>query len=198
LNTSQILGDKEQFAIRYTVPQDTHYDAGDPTAVCQLVIGGKLITGTGQTCFLPTWLFNLTDHKNRIADARDHLFPKEFEGKTNREIFELISKSNQTEEEFNPDFLYLPQLDRDIHVRHSFIIDPALGACQPHFYVKHNQICFLVDGKNCFNNDDDNGHFFYHTLPLEIFYNTIDEAIVFVTVLYPYLKENVSRRFGTI
>ena len=77
-------------------------------AICHLVIGNSLIGQTDEECYLPTWLFSLSDRLNRIVDTKASLFPKEFEGLTDREIFEIILKANQLDEEFHPDFLYLP------------------------------------------------------------------------------------------
>ncbi|HEV9037768.1 MAG TPA: hypothetical protein VGQ51_14135, partial [Puia sp.] len=61
-------------------------------------------------CYLPTWYFSLVRVKQRITQIKDSLFPSEFKGLSQREIFEIILKSNQFGSEYHPDFLqWLPQ-----------------------------------------------------------------------------------------
>lgn len=196
LDTSQTFGDRSEFAIHFrTCPDTYNYSPNDKMAICHLVIDNNLIGNPDEECYLPTWLFSLTDRRKRIADTKNLLFPKAFEGLTNREIFETILKANQFEEEFHPDFLYLPQPDNEVWSRHSFTLDETIDSYLFYFYVKDNQITFLVeDETGSLDNDYRSGKFLFHTVPLELFFSTVEEASTFLIMRYLYLKENVSTR----
>ena len=164
-------------------------------AICHLVIGNSLIGQTDEECYLPTWLFSLSDRLNRIVDTKASLFPKEFEGLTDREIFEIILKANQLDEEFHPDFLYLPQLDNEIWSRHSFTLDETVDGYLIYFYVKGDQIRFLIEDETERNKSNYRSYkFIFHSVDFEFFISTINQATEFLVEQYPYLKDNVSSR----
>jgi hypothetical protein len=164
-------------------------------AICHLIIANNLIGQPDEECYLPTWIFSLSDRRNRIVDTRHLLFPKEFEGLTDREIFEIILKANQLEEEFHPDFLYLSQLDNEIWSRHSFTLDETVDGYLIYFYVKGNQIRFLIeDETESLESDYRSYKFIFHSVDFDFFIKTIDQAIEFLMQQYPYLKDNVSSR----
>lgn len=196
LNASRTFGDKSEFAIHYRAcPDEYNYSPNDKMAICHLIIKDNLIGSPDEECYLPTWIFSLTDRRRRIAGTKPLLFPKAFEGLTDRETFEIILKANQLEDEFNPDFLYLPQLDSDVWSRHSFQLDETTDAYLFYFYVRENQITLLIkDETGCMDNDHPGGKFLFHTMPLDLFFKIIDEATAFLTERYPFLKENVSTR----
>ena len=196
MNTSKTFGDRSKFAIHFrTCPDKYNYSPNDKMAICHLIIDNNLIGNPAEECYLSTWLFSLTDRRKRIADTNHLLFPKEFESLTNREIFEAILKANQFEEEFHHDFLYLPQLDNEIWSRHSFTLDETIDSYLFYFYVKEKEITFLIeDETGSLENNYRSGKFLFHTVPLELFFSTVDEASIFLTERYPYLKENVSTR----
>src|SRR5690606_12210657 len=134
-----------------------------------------------EECYLPSWIFSLTDRRNRIVDTKHLLFPKEFEGLTDREIFEVILKANQLDEEFHPDFLYLPQLDNDFWSRHSFALDETVDGYIIYFYVKHNQIKFLIeDETESMESDYRSYKFIFHSVDLDFFIRTVDQATTFL------------------
>jgi hypothetical protein len=196
LETSQTFGDKRQFAIHYRPCPDTYnYSPNDKMAICHLIIDNTFIGRSTEECYLPTWIYSLTDRRKRIADTRHLLFPKEFETLATREIFETILKANQLEEEFHPDFLYLPQLENELWSRHSFDLDETINGYLFYFYVKDSQITFLIeDETGSLENDYRSGKFLFFTIPLELFFQTVDEATAFLIERYPYLKESVSTR----
>ena len=190
------FGDVNDFAINYQpCPESYNYDHTSKMAICHLVINDNLIGRSTEECYLPTWLFNLTDRKKRIIDTKDFLFPKEFEDLTDREIFEIILKANQLEEEFDPDFFYLPQLDDKLWSRHSFTIDETIDSYVCFFYIRDGQIMFLIENNNGILESDYRSYkFIFHSVDLNYFINIIDQATIFLTQQYPYLKENISSR----
>lgn len=163
--------------------------------ICHLIIGNNLIGQADEECYLPTWLFSLTDRRNRIIDTKHLLFPKEFEGLSDREIFETVLKANQFEEEFHPDFLYLPQLDNKFWSDHHFTLDETIDGYLIYFYVKDNQIIFLIEDETERSESDFRSYkFIFHSVDLDFFILTVDQATEFLVQQYPHLKDNVSSR----
>ena len=196
LDTPKTFGDRSEFAIHYRTCSDKYnYAPTNKMAICHLIIGNNLLGRYEEECYLPTWICSLTDRRNHIVDTKPLLFPKEFEGLTDREIFEIILKANQLEEEFHPDFLYLPQLDNKIWSRHSFTLDETVDDYLIYFYVKGNQIRFLIeDETERMKNDYRSYKFIFHSVDFDFFISTVDQTIEFLVERYPYLKDNVSSR----
>lgn len=148
-----------------------------------------------EECHLPTWLHNLTDRRNRILDTKHLLFPNEFNNLTDREIFEITLKANQLEEEFDKDFLYLPQIDNEIWSLHSLFIDETIDAYTIFFYVKEGQITFLIEdfaehidiNKRTYN-------FHFHSVEFDYFIEVINQTTAYLVTQYPYLKKCISSR----
>lgn len=187
------FGDKANFAINIQNQFDEDIDKLQASKMtrCHLIINDVIIGSPNEECYLPTWLFRLTDLKNRIADTKDYLFPKQFDSLTNREIFEIILKANQLEEQFNPDFNYLTQLDNTFWNNHHFTLDETIDNFLFFFYVRENEITFLIKNiSEGINNDV----FHFHSTNLDQFFHTIDETAKYLVTHKPFLKENVSFR----
>ena len=198
--TSQIFGNKSSFAIQCREFRDEFDNSlSDVLGICHLIIGGKLIGSKEECCGLGTWLYNLTDRRNFIVDRKNNLYPKEFKLLNNREIFESILKANQLEEEFNNEFLYLPQLDNQIWSSHSFEIDETIDGYLIYFYVFDNQITFLIeDNSGKFINNYRSNKFIFQIINFDFFIKTIEQVTSFLVHKYPYLKGAIStRRFNS-
>ncbi len=126
------------------------------------------------------------------------LFPKEFEGFSDREIFELLIKANQFEEfdeEFEPDFLYLPKVDNSIWKNHRFELYETTDCYHSFFYVKNSKITFLLEDMTQTEDDVDRSYrFVFHSVDLEYFFRTIDEVTNYLIDKFPLLKTQVSTR----
>ena len=196
LDTSQIFGEKRKFAIYFRAcPDKYNYAPTDKMAICHLIISNNLIGQPDEECYLPTWIFSLTNRCNRIVDTKHLLFPKEFNGLSDREIFEIILKANQLEDEFHSDFLYLPQLDNKFWSDHLFSLDETIDDYLIYFYVKDNQITFLIEDKTeRIESDYRSYKFIFHSVSLDLFVDTVNQATEFLLQQYPYLKDNVSSR----
>jgi hypothetical protein len=192
LETYKIFGDPKHFAITYRVcPEEYNYESSSKMAFCHCTINETLIGRIDEECYLPTWIHSLTYQTNRILNDRHLLFPKEFNGLSDREIFELILKSNQFEEEFHPDFTYLPQLDGEFWSRHHFTIDETIDGYLVYFYVKDDRITFLIEDETRKKKRDLRSYeFIFYTLELNYFLNIIDETTNFLVGNYPFLNDN--------
>ena len=192
----RIFGDASNFAIQYQdCPDAYNHELSSKMAICHLMINGQIIGKATEECYLPTWLFSLTDRRNRIDQRRSNLFPKEFEGLSDREIFELILKANQLEEEFRTDFLYLPQPNNEIWGEHHFTIDETIDGYLICFYVRNDRITFLIENLSGISDiPGRNYQFMFHTVDLNFFMQIVDEMTHFLVKHYPYLQQNVSDR----
>ena len=64
-----------------------------------------------------------------------------------------------------------------------------------YFYVKGNQIRFLIEDKmERMESDYKSYKFIFHSVDLDFFISTVDQASEFLVEQYPYLKDNVSSR----
>ncbi len=196
METLKIFGDVGNFAITYSpCPESYNYEDKDEFAICYLVVKGNYINRQRNECWLPPWLYHLTDRKKRINTTREILFPKEFDGLSDREIFELILKANQLEEEFHSDFLYLPQVDNEIWNRHRFDLYETTDGYLSYFYVKNNKITFLIE------DNSENGigiersyKFIFHTVDLDYFIDVVDQITNFLIKEFPSLEGQISSR----
>lgn len=192
---AKIFGDPNAFAIQYspestpkTTPENTPEPHDAKIAFCHLIIGGTLIGNPGEACYLPTWFAFLTGNREKIAASHHSPFPKEFYQLSDREIFETINRATQFEEEFNPDFLYLPKPDEDVWANHSFSFDETLDSYFVYFYVRDDQLTFLI--RNWREHPDDkNTGFLFHTFPLDQFFQAVDDFSLFLLEHYPYLQK---------
>jgi len=160
-----------------------------------LIIANTFIGKPSEECYLPTWISSLTCTKNRIANTKQSLFPKEFAGLSDREIFDLILKSNQEKKEFYPAFLYLPQTHHNLWDNHHFTLDETIDDYVICFYVKDNQITFLIeDASDDFESSYRPHEFIFSSLPVDLFFQTIDETVAILIQAYPHLAKYVSKR----
>lgn len=188
----RIFGDPADFAIRCEdCPREYNYEPASKMGMCHLIINNRLIGDEVEECYLPIWVYNLSDRKRRIDQQREKLFSREFEGRSDREIFELILKANQSVEEFDADFLYLPQLSHEIWSSHQFVIDETIDSFLIYFYGIGDGITFLIEEQNGHGRSYD---FIFHRTDLHRFCKIIDETIEFLVEQYPYLRQHISTR----
>lgn len=110
-------------------------------------------------------------------------FPHQFETLTEREMFELVWKSNQLEEEYDPAFAYLPapdtsQLWRD----HVLFLDETIDAYNIVMIFRDGNLTFMWENwrlgtafKSC-------------RVPLEAVLKTMRQMIVHCLNHYPELR----------
>lgn len=143
--TETYFGDKNTFAIRYI---QGHTDKSKKYfyAYCHLVLKGQIIGDIKELCYLNSWKNSVQDLKDHIKNNFDLLWHPEFNNRTENEIFELIFKANQLEEDFNPEYSYLPVLDDKVWSNCHISIDETIDAFLLAM-VKHNEkIKFLWQG----------------------------------------------------
>jgi hypothetical protein len=176
----------QEFGIQYRFDEN-----GDPDKLmyCHLVIGNNLMGHPDEVCYLPTWYSAMRRNRVRIAQNKDLLNPTEFGNFSEREIFEMILKTNQLESEFLPDFLYLPHLSIDGYRNHMLHIDETIDRYLICYFIKSENLTFLIEDLTEVHGNGRGGKFSFHTVPLQHFLETVDLACNFLAERYDYLEE---------
>lgn len=141
------IGDKNTFAIRY-VPGYTHQDNGNCFAFCNLVLGGQLIGDPDESCFLSSWKHSMKRILERIKNDFESIFHPSFINKYDRELLELILKSNQLDNEYKDEFKYLPALSNNVWNNCHISLGETTDAYFINMINSGGQIKFLWEGYN--------------------------------------------------
>jgi hypothetical protein len=193
--TAKTFGDINTFAIRYQPYEpEQPYEGMYKLAICHLIINGKVLGSPEENCYLPTWFYYLSRQRDFIETNGNDLFTKEFQERTDREIFEMILKANQLETEFSPDFLYLPQLNEKIWSRHSFTLDETIDVYLFYFYVMDDRIHFLIEDRSAGDVNERTENFIFSAVPVLSFISTVDEALLYLQAEYPYLANHRNKK----
>jgi hypothetical protein len=185
------FGNPAKFAIRISpCPGYYPYFVSDRMALCHFVINNIIIGDPEEECHLPDWYEYLVNARNFIEANQRRLYRKEFSRLSDREIYELVIKTNQRESFYNKHFLYLPKLDYGVWQKHLLRMDDTLDACIICFYIKNDMIHFIADkwwdkrrGRKRKND------LIFKAVPLHTFLKTLNDTIHFLEVFYPYLLE---------
>lgn len=184
------FGDPAKFAIRYCpVPELYNYRDIDKMALCHMIIDNIVIGNPDEECHLPSWYKHIVEARDFIKANKDDLYRREFDRLTDREIYELILKTNQRQNLFDKNYLYLPQLSHGLWQRHLFRMDETIDAYIICFYIKAGQITFIADKWWIQGHGRNKKRFIFKTVPLASFLKTLDDTIYFLELCHPYLTE---------
>ncbi|MEI9920915.1 MAG: hypothetical protein WDO14_19285 [Bacteroidota bacterium] len=127
------IGDKNTFAIRhvsgYSIKDTRHF-----YSYCHLVLGGQIIGNKEESCYLSSWKATLENRKEDIKNRTTAILHPEFENRSDEELFELIWKANQSEEDYKPEFSHLPVLNSKVW-----------ASC--HLSIGETTDAYLIDGE---------------------------------------------------
>ena len=158
-------------------------------AICHLIIGADLIGQANEECYLPTWVYQVKRNRDFIKANKEDLYIKDFENLSDREIFEIIIKSNELDDEFDKDYLYWPQLDNVVWQNHYLTIDETIDGFSICYYVKDDKVNFIVEKVWPRIQKKENRVFNYKTVDFTLFIDTLDKTIDFLEAHYPYLTD---------
>jgi hypothetical protein len=130
------------FGIRYQ-PNTKLIDHNRELAQLHLIIDNQIIGDPEEVCLVATWIASMEGNLHTIENHSEKLYHPEFENRTEQEIFELIYKSNQLEEEYKVEFEYLPVLPETIWQHCNFTIDETIDAYQIAMICKDEHITFI-------------------------------------------------------
>lgn len=146
-----IFGDKATFAIRYAPHQiyrkGSHPDEGFVMAYLHLILGNQLIGEKNESCCVGTWMCMMDSTLNQLEHNFHRMKHPEFSNFTrDDEILELIMKPNRLEEEYLPQYDYLPVLPEYIWNACSLYIDETTDAWIIKMTAHQDQIKFIWKG----------------------------------------------------
>jgi len=139
------FGDRSTFAIRY-VPGYVYKNSGHYYAFCHLVLGGQIIGDPEESCFLSTWKNSLQRFKDQIQNDFHSIAHSEFSNRSDKELFELVWKANQLEEEYKQEYNYLPVLDNKVWSNCHISIDETTDAFLITMTELKGRIQFIWEG----------------------------------------------------
>lgn len=139
------IGDKNTFAIRYQ-PSYVHTGSENYYVFCHLVLSGQIIGDVDEVCYLNSWKSSLEYLKDRIKYDFSSIGHTEFLNRSDREVFELIWKANQLEEEFKEEYNYLPVLNNEVWSNCRISIDETTDAYLLAMTEADGKIKFLWEG----------------------------------------------------
>ncbi len=139
------IGNKDTFAIRY-VPGYSSKDGDHYYAFCHLVLGGQIIGDKNESCYLNSWKYSIHLLKEQIRTDFQSIQHKEFTNKSDKELFELIWKANQLEEEYKLEYLYLPALENKVWSNCNISIDETTDAFLITMTEDNGKIKFIWEG----------------------------------------------------
>ena len=176
----RIFGNRKLFGIRY-LPGWKSKDGRHQFATLHLILGNQIIGNPEEVCLVGTWLARLENILRILQTRTDKLFKAEFINKTDREVFELIFKSNQLDEEFDPKYSYLEQLDSEVWQFCSISIDETTDSYKITMTAdKKNNLKFIW--KNLEKNDK------LHSVEVKI--EVVEEAIKECLLIVNREREN--------
>ncbi len=159
-----------------------------------MTIDNTVIGDPQEKCYLPTWFFQITKIRDFIKENSADLYIHDFDNLTSREIFELVVKANQIDEEFDSKFLYLPQLENEVWQRHYLTLDETINDFEICYYITNNEIKFIIKKWKPEEPDEERSEFLLKSVDVNNFFSTLDETIDFLEKTYPYLANHKNQK----
>ena len=127
MEAEKIFGDINNFGIRFIPSPNTNHKGSD-FALLHLVLDGQIIGNPEEECLVGTWISGLERLLDIIDSKFEVLSQAEFMNKSDNEIFELIYKSNQLEQEYDEKYKYLKVLDNEVWQYCNLTLDETIDA----------------------------------------------------------------------
>lgn len=180
----RLFGDKITFAISYR-PYDREL-TDHAFAYCHIILGGHFIGSKDESCLLGTWSLFIEDLLNHIETNKGNLSNSLFSGLTDREIFELIFKSNQIDKDFDPAFADLPaQPTNELWVKHCVRLDETIDAYLIVVIEVGEKLKFIWKGWRDPCPQEEIGKLFSVIVDHESFVSTVNACLNFLKTNYP-------------
>jgi hypothetical protein len=181
-----LFGDKKTFAISYKpdeMPQEVEEKVAFP--YCHFVFQNQIIGFENERCYLGVWAPSLYNLRNKIVLKRGCLREPAFEGLSDIELFELIEKCNQQEDEFKREYLYLPQLQDDVWCKYRLDMDHTIDSFGVLILEEQEQLKFL------WRNNKREGDLGTLRISHAQFLETVNECLEFLVAKYPMVLHNL-------
>jgi hypothetical protein len=150
-NKEVVFGNRSTFGIRY-VPGQIYPYASNPqsyyvTAYLHLILGNQIIGNKNEFCMTGTWIGAINHTLRQLMQNFDSIKHPKFNNFTrDDEIFELIWKANRLENQYIPEYDYLPVLDNSIWSSCHISIDETTDAWLITMHECQGKIKFIWKG----------------------------------------------------
>lgn len=175
-----IFGDKSTFGIRYA---SGYTYKGNPKwlySFLHLTLGGQIIGDKDESCSTETWIYNIKRIQKRLVEHFADLKNTEFKDRRDDEVFELVWKSNQSEEEFSPEYQYLPVLDNDVWSSCHLSIDETIDAWLITMTEDNSKLKFIWKGWRNPCPEEEIGKLYSTNVDKDFVVKTINECVSYV------------------
>lgn len=122
-----VFGDRNEFKICYIPNCKTSNDRFRFASI-HMKLDQDLIGDSRENSLVLTWISKVEQLLVKLKNNFKTLSHKEFKGRTNQELFYLLMKSNQLEEEYESAYQYLPALSNDVWKNCHVHIDETMDA----------------------------------------------------------------------
>jgi hypothetical protein len=181
----QIFGDSNSFAIQYRPEADRY-------AYLHLILGNKFIGAKDEYSLIGTWVLMMKHLKESIQKNWVNLEHPIFKSLSDKEIFELVSKANQLEDEFNPLYEYLPHFESEFWGRHFVSLDETIDAYLIVVIRKGVNLKYIWEGWRSPCPPEQINKTYSVEVPLNFFNSTVDDCLSFIEKTYPELWKSFS------
>jgi hypothetical protein len=179
----QIFGDKNTFAICYR-PRPEWNTQTQVLIYCHLMLAGTIIGDPDEVDMLGTCVGALDRLRNKIINNEGKLSDVLFNGLSDDEIMELVYKSNQLEEEYNPIYAHLPaQTTNKLWLKHTVSMAESTDQHAIVVFEQNGQLKFLWQswGEREKGLKTLNSLLVHH----KTFYSAINQFLIFIKDQFP-------------
>lgn len=184
MNKEIIFGDTSGFAIRYVRGYIPEKHPDWIYGYLHFVLNGQVIGDRDEFCSTETWLWSLKLILKRMLMNPDEFKHPEFQDRKDEEIFELIWKANQSENEFEKDFLHLPKLENGLWSSCHISLDETTDAYLITLTEHEEKLKFIWKGWRQPCPPEEIGKLYSCEVSKQIFLDTCLECIAFVEADY--------------
>lgn len=174
------FGKSDKFKIRY-IPAN---QSNPKLSNLKLIIENQLIGDNEELSNTSSWVYSLQKLKSRILNRTESDFVGEFKNKSYEEIFQLIAKSNQLEEEFDPKYKYLPKLNPKLWSNSNISLDETIDAWIIYWIANKDNIIFLWKGWRSPCKEEFKGKIFQAVVDKSYLIQTIDDFLIEINAKY--------------
>jgi Immunity protein 42 len=183
----QIFGEKDIFAISYK--PGAEWSSGSQVLIfCHIMLKGTIIGNTEEVEMLGTCVADLQRLRDKVQTNEGYFRDPLFDGLDDNEVMELIYRSNQLEEDYDPAFSYLPSVEtNDLWYRHTVTLAESTDHYAIVVFEEKGLLKFLWQKWE----DRENRLASINSVLVEhkTFYAAINEFLLFAKATYPETLE---------
>jgi hypothetical protein len=116
-----IFGEIQSFALECETPANVR-PLKQPNICCHMIVGARVVGDPNDIELVGLYEGDLKRMLDRVLHLRAVGHDFSIDGLSDREVVELVLKANQLEDEFDPKFIHLPQLESKFWYTHQLFL----------------------------------------------------------------------------